>query len=216
MNKNALILFLIIPLLSCNKTVKNEEMNILDKPTVEISEKSENFTITNDLDQISKDGLRIWELIIDKKYSTMSKYISNEYGLLISTEGIFNSSLDINISSDSISRINDDDTVHYIYFSTVGEKLPFTNKQVFDQFFSFPLNRITEVKTNDIVTREYIYDEFNVSSILDLFPSESNLVDIFIEPEEEGSMDWYHIFLVIKYINQRPFLHGLGIAYRDF
>ena len=160
MNKNALILFLIIPLLSCNKTVKNEEMNILDKPTVEISEKSENFTITNDLDQISKDGLRIWELIIDKKYSTLSKYISNEYGLLISTEGIFNSSLDINISSDSISRINDDDTVHYIYFSTVGEKLPFTNKQVFDQFFSFPLNRITEVKTNDIVTREYIYDEF--------------------------------------------------------
>ena len=95
MNKNALILFLIIPLLSCNKTVKNEEMNILDKPTVENSEKSENFTITNDLDQISKDGLRIWELIIDKKYSTLSKYISNEYGLLISTEGIFNSSLDI-------------------------------------------------------------------------------------------------------------------------
>ena len=78
------------------------------------------------------------------------------------------------------------------------------------------MNRITEVKTNDIVTREYIYDEFNVSSILDLFPSESNLVDIFIEPEEEGSMDWYHIFLVIKYINQRPFLYGLGIAYRDF
>ena len=36
MNKNALILFLIIPLLSCNKTVKNEEMNILDKPTVSV------------------------------------------------------------------------------------------------------------------------------------------------------------------------------------
>lgn len=216
MNKIAIIMLLILPLLSCKKTENNKKINVIEKTHVEISETSEDLNIINALDQISMDGLKIWNLIIEKKYYSLSKYISNEQGLLISTEGIFNSSFDVNISSDSISRINDDDTVHYIYFSTVGEKLPFTNKQIFDQFFSFSLNRIAEVKTNDIVTREYIYDEFNVSSILDNFPSGSNLVDIFLEPEEEGSMDWYHIFLVINYENQKPYLYGLGIAYKDF
>lgn len=216
MNKKALILFLIIPLLSCNKTVKNEEINVIEKTPVEISETYENLNIINDLDQISMDGLKIWELIINKKFEDLSKYISIENGLLISTEGLFNPSYDIKLSQDDVLRINNDDTIHELYFSAVGEKLPFTNKQIFDQFFSFPINRITEINLNYITTRDYIYDEYSVSSVLDCFPADSQLVDVFLEPEEEGSMDWYHIFLVLNYVDKNAYLSGLGIAYKDF
>lgn len=218
MNKSVIILFLIISLISCNKKINNNRITEINHSFTEIedSETVEVIFPMENLDQISKDGLKIWELITNQKFEDLARYISKENGLQISTEGIFDSVLDLNISYDAVAKIADDNDIQDLYFSAVGEYLPFTNKQIFDQFFSFPVNRITEIKTNSIVTRDYIYDEYNISSILDSFPSDSNLVDIFIEPEIIGSMDWYHIFLVINYVEQKPFLYGLAIVYNEF
>ena len=191
---------------------KNVEVEVVEKKLTENS-----FSLNEDsLDKVSKEGLRIWKLIVNQDFEGLSAFIDEEAGLMISTEAIFNPTLDFTISKEEVAKINEDNTIHDLYFSAPGIFFPYTNKKIFDQFFSFKLSRVSEIKTNAIVERDYIYEDYSVPILLSPFPKDSELVDVFIEPELEGSSDWYHIFLVIRYVDEKAFLYGLGIAYMDF
>ena len=211
------ILFIMLTLISCKNKQNYQEISKTKALTSEKTQNTNDIFLNEDsFDKISKDGLEIWKLIVKQDFEKLSEYIDEEAGLMISTEAIFYPPLDITISKEEVAKINEDDTIHNLYFSAPGEFFPFTNKKIFDQFFSFELSRISEIKTNGIVERDYIYEDYSIPNLLSPFPKDSALVDVFIEPELEGSSDWYHIFLVIRYVDEKAFLYGLGIAYMDF
>lgn len=223
MNKLFCILLIAITVISCNKKQNSQEVLNIEEQVPENNQvKNINQNINNislneaNLDNFSRDGLEIFKFIVEQDFSKLSEYIDEDFGLQISTEDIFDSNLDLTISKKEVSKIKEDKTIHDLYFSAVGDYLPYTNKQIFDQFFSFNLKNISEIKSNSIIKRDYISEEYNIQKLLSSFPLGSILVDIFFEPEIEGSMNWYHVFLVIKYNNQKLFLYGLGIDYMDF
>ena len=212
---------------SCNNKQNHQETSKVEVNVTENNQNTDNIFLNEDnldniflnednLDNISKDGLEIWKLIVNQDFAKLSEFIDEEAGLMISTEAIFYPPLDFTISKEEVAKINEDNTIHNLYFSAPGVFFPYTNKKIFDQFFSFKISRVSEIKTNAIVERDYIYEDYSVSILLSPFPKDSTLVDIFIEPELEGSCDWYHIFLVIRYVDEKAFLYGLGIAYMDF
>lgn len=234
MSKVVIILLVTMMLFSCKKNqylqeIANAETKVIETnqniqetknaeaQVIEKKETEKSFSLNEDsLDKVSKEGLRIWKLIVNQDFEGLSDFIDEEAGLMISTEGIFNPNLDFTISKEEVAKINEDNTIHDLYFSAPGIFFPYTNKKVFDQFFSFKLSRVSEIKTNAIVERDYIYEDYSIPILLSPFPKDSELVDVFIEPELEGSSDWYHIFLVIRYVDEKAFLYGLGIAYMDF
>lgn len=217
MNKFLFILFVILTFFSCKNKQNYQESSKVEVNNDEKSQNADGLLLNeNDLDKTSKDGLEIWKVIVNQEFSKLSEYIDEEAGLMISTEAIFYPPLDFTISKEEVAKINEDNTIHNLYFSAPGEFFPYTNKKIFDQFFSFKLSRVSEIKTNAIVERDYIYEDYSIPILLSLFPKDSELVDVFIEPELEGSSDWYHIFLVIRYVDEKAFLYGLGIAYMDF
>lgn len=217
MNKFLYILFVILIFFSCKNKQNYQESSKVEVNNDEKSKNTDGLLLNeNDLDKTSKDGLEIWKLIVNQEFSKLSEYIDEKAGLMISTEAIFYTPLDFIISKEEVAKIDEDDTIHDLYFSAPGIFFPYTNKKVFDQFFSFQLSRVSEIKTNAIVERDYIYEDYSIPILLAPFPKDSALVDVFIEPVLEGSSDWYHIFLVIRYIDDKAFLYGLGIAYMDF
>lgn len=234
MSKVVIILLVTMMLFSCKKNqnlqeITNAETKVIETnqniqetknaeaQVIEKKETEKSFSLNEDsLDKVSKEGLGIWKLIVNQDFEELSDFIDEEAGLMISTEAIFNPTLDFTISKEEVAKINEDNTIHDLYFSAPGIFFPYTNKKVFDQFFSFQLSRVSEIKTNAIVERDYIYEDYSIPILLSPFPKDSELVDVFIEPELEGSSDWYHIFLVIRYVDEKAFLYGLGIAYMDF
>lgn len=147
MSKVVIILLVTMMLFSCKKNqylqeIANAETKVLETnqniqetknaeaQVIEKKETEKSFSLNEDsLDKVSKEGLRIWKLIVNQDFEGLSDCIDEEDGLMISTEAIFYPPLDFTISKEEVSKINEDNTIHNLYFSAPGEFFPYTNKK---------------------------------------------------------------------------------------
>ncbi len=183
------------------------KINSQNETNIEENSKEQNTDV--DINDIS---LIILEAIIQKDFDKLTRYISEEKGLQLSFDYLFNSQFDLLLTKKDL--INHKDYKYNVYIGNYDDYQKLTLEEIFD-FFSADIALLQKCIINNFYENDYAFRHFNLSNIKEYFPS-TNFVDCFFNPSGNfGEMDWKSILLVLEIQEDNYILVGLAIDQID-